>query len=448
MELGSWLKRLKEGFVLLILATLIFQPNFAEAQRTKQKVKRQAKAPKKPSKRKELGQIIVAFPAGSNGVFQDSVFIDFRVENAKGEVIKVVVNLYSDTLRSNFLIQSDTFNSSSGRFLTTSLQAGFYRLKLVASTSKNQTLVKYLRFGYQLNPHKEPLRLEYDSSIYAVSPPHRINSVNTTSQFEKVGKTFRKQIILTTDDSLQLLGYLTLPDTVRQFPIILEFPSFGGRASFTEIESDSFGYLRAEVRGHGPSEKVNPRFRVPKILTHGLGSAVVKGNSEVWVYYQMVQDSFRWVQALDSIPWIKKGETRLMGFSQGGGLALLVAGNYPTLFKKVAVSNPFLCDLRNSWHTGFWPRNAISKALLTSGIEPEEEKIFQYLIKIDALEVANQIKAETYFCLGLQDETCPPTSGYSVFKGIRSSKKIDFHPMGGHSIASKVKLLNFLMDKE
>jgi cephalosporin-C deacetylase len=109
------------------------------------------------------------------------------------------------------------------------------------------------------------------------------------------------------------------------------------------------------------------------------------------------------------------------GGSQGGGIALAVAGIDPRV-KAVMTDVPFLCD---------YPR-AVQKASRDPYLEivrflaqhrDKKAMVFDTLNYFDGVNFARQARASALFSVAVMDETCPPSTVYGAFNAYAGGDK-------------------------
>ena len=167
---------------------------------------------------------------------------------------------------------------------------------------------------------------------------------------------------------------------------------------------------RGKLRSNG---QFNPGY--PGLLTHG----IVDRNT--YTYRGFYMDACRGVDFLLSRDEVDGGRLGVTGHSQGGGLAVVVAALRPEV--RVATSGaPFLCGLMDTLElTDAYPYQEISDYLR---LHPESrQQVTDTLAYFDGINLAPRITCPIILNIGLQDSTCPPETGYALFRAVGSEDK-------------------------
>ncbi|WP_325049203.1 acetylxylan esterase [Micromonospora deserti] len=119
------------------------------------------------------------------------------------------------------------------------------------------------------------------------------------------------------------------------------------------------------------------------------------------------------------------------GGSQGGGIALAVAGLVDGL-AGVLADLPFLCHVRRAVDiTDAGPYAELASYLKTR--RGEVDQVFHTLSYFDGLNVAARITAPALLSVALMDRTCPPSTVFAAYHHcISADKEIVVWPYNGH----------------
>ena len=184
------------------------------------------------------------------------------------------------------------------------------------------------------------------------------------------------------------------------------------------------GYVALSVapRGKLRSERqFNPGY--PNLLTHN----IVDRNT--YAYRGFYVDTWRGVDFLLSRPEVDPLRIGVTGTSQGGGLTITTAAMRHEV-RAAAAGAPYLCgfvDAIELTHT--YPYEEINDYLRAHpGRRPDVEATLAYF---DGLNFASRIACPIVVNIGLQDNICPPETGYALFERIASSDK-QLCPYDGH----------------
>jgi cephalosporin-C deacetylase len=184
------------------------------------------------------------------------------------------------------------------------------------------------------------------------------------------------------------------------------------------------GYIALSVAPRGKLRSVsqfNPGY--PNLLTHD----IVDRNT--YAYRGFYVDTWRSIDFLISRPEVDPTRLGVTGSSQGGGLAITTAAMRSEV-RAAAAGAPYLCgfvDAIELTHT--YPYEEINDYLrLHPGRRAEVEETLAYF---DAINFADRISCPIVVNIGLQDNVCPPETGYALFDRIGASDK-QLYPYDGH----------------
>lgn len=176
------------------------------------------------------------------------------------------------------------------------------------------------------------------------------------------------------------------------------------------------------------SERFSKRYRVIAVDTRGHGKTPF--GDEAFSLYQFAEDLKDFMDYRD----IEKAN--ILGFSDGGNIAMIFAVKYPERIKKLIINgaNTVPSGLKTSVHIGMW--FVYIFASIFAGISKKEKKtkklfhlmLFEPKIKTEELE---KIKANTLVLVGTKDVIKEKHSEY-IAKTIPNAE-ISFVP-GGHFI--------------
>ena len=193
-----------------------------------------------------------------------------------------------------------------------------------------------------------------------------------------------------------------------------------------------FAHLVVDARGQGaqwssgdtpdPHAAGGPQY--PGFLTRGID------HPNDYYYRRLITDSVMAVDAIAGHADIDRSRIVVCGTSQGGGLALAVAG----LSKDVAgllADVPFLSDIRRAIEI----TDANPYAELVGYLRirrTEVESAFATLDYVDGLNFAVRAGAPALFSVGLMDVICPPSTVFAAFNHYGGPKRISVWPYNGH----------------
>jgi cephalosporin-C deacetylase len=238
-------------------------------------------------------------------------------------------------------------------------------------------------------------------------------------------------------------GWLLAPaGTTGPLPTVVEYVGYGGGRSlpFQWLRWATAGYahLVMDTRGQGSAWSPGDTPDVeggdgasggnyPGFVTRGVD------RPETWYYRRLVADAVLALDAARRHPVVDGSRLVVTGQSQGGGLALAVAGLAPDV-RAAIVDVPFLCHWRRAVEvTDAFPYQELTRFLAVH--RQREADAFRTLSYADGLNFAVRAGAPALFSVGLMDETCPPSTVFAAFNHYAGPKEIRVWPFNGHEAA-------------
>jgi cephalosporin-C deacetylase len=209
------------------------------------------------------------------------------------------------------------------------------------------------------------------------------------------------------------------------YPGLLVIPGYISDPSVPKIWSErGYATLSVAPRGKLRSNGVfNPGY--PGLLTHNLIDRQTYGYRGFYV------DVVRGLDVLLERPEADSGRVGVQGSSQGGGLGIVTAALRPEAVACVSAGAPYLCGILESARlTRSYPYEEINEYLrLHPGHEPLVRESAAYY---DGLNFAPGVRAPTLVYLGLEDDVCPPETGFAVHRALGGPKELHAYPRCGH----------------
>ncbi|MGC9500161.1 acetylxylan esterase [Streptomyces sp. WG7] len=163
---------------------------------------------------------------------------------------------------------------------------------------------------------------------------------------------------------------------------------------------------------------------VPGFLTRGVESP------HDHYYRRVFTDAVRCVDAVRAHPAVDPDRVAVTGVSQGGGIALAVAGLVPGL-AGVLPDVPFLCDIRRAASiTGLPPYTEVAEYLRLH--RDRTETVFTTLSYVDAALLAARATAPALFSIAMMDEVCPPSTCFAAYHRYGGPKDLRVYEFNGH----------------
>jgi cephalosporin-C deacetylase len=204
-----------------------------------------------------------------------------------------------------------------------------------------------------------------------------------------------------------------------ELPAVVEFLGYGrGRGLPHERltwAAASYAHLLMDSRGQGDQYGCGGDTPDPHGGASGGPGPVTRGIRDPHDYYyrRLIVDAVRAVGAVRALPGVAADRVVAAGNSQGGGLALAVAGLVPDLFA-VLVSAPFLCHVGRAVEiTDAAPYSEIVTYL--SVHREAWDAVRRTLSYVDGVNFARRGRAPAHFATGLRDTVCPPSTVFAAY---------------------------------
>lgn len=233
-------------------------------------------------------------------------------------------------------------------------------------------------------------------------------------------------------------AWLTLPvHRDGPLPAVVEFLGYGSGRGFAgqhqHWASAGYAHLLVDTRGQGANQGDGGSTADP----HGSGPAVsgfaTRGieDRETYYYRRVFADGVRAVEAARALPQVDQARVAVQGGSQGGAIALAVAGLVPDLLASMP-DVPFLCHVERAVDIGARdPIIEITKYLAVH--RGSAEAVFDTLSAFDGVNFAKRATAPSLFSVGLMDPTCPPSTIFAAYHHHAATQKdIAVYRFNGH----------------
>lgn len=243
-------------------------------------------------------------------------------------------------------------------------------------------------------------------------------------------------------DGQPVKGWLARPAGVDgPLPAIVHYVGYGGGRSLaiehTFWAAAGYAYFVMDTRGQGSawgnggetpdSGGSGPAY--PGFMTRGISSP------QTYYYRRVFTDAVRAVDAVRSMPGIDPTRVAIHGGSQGGGIALAVAGLVPDL-QAACIDVAFLCHFERAiTMTDAIPFGEIQQYLRIHRGHVDE--VLNTLSYFDGVNFAKRANAVSLWSVALMDHVVPPSTTYAAFNwyGDRAEfagKSIEVYPYNDH----------------
>ncbi|MCH7802121.1 MAG: acetylxylan esterase [Chloroflexi bacterium] len=235
------------------------------------------------------------------------------------------------------------------------------------------------------------------------------------------------QIFYNSLDNVRIAGWYCIPRE-RSGPLaaIMVVPGYQSDPPITK-EWARRGYATLSVAPRGKlrsNSQFNPGY--PGLLTYG----IVDHN--VYSYRGFYIDAMRGVDFLLSRDEVDSNRIGVTGSSQGGGLTITTAAMRPEI-KAAAAGAPYLTGYMDSIElTHTYPYQEINDYLR---MHPDSRnQVEETLNYFDCINFAHKVTCPIIINIGMQDNVCPPETGFALFNNIASADKTMYpYDNQGHS---------------
>lgn len=230
-----------------------------------------------------------------------------------------------------------------------------------------------------------------------------------------------------------------------ELPAVVQYNGYGGgrglpvehlgwaAAGYVHLVMDTRGQGSGWGSGGATADPAGSGPAGPGFLTRGI-------LDQAEHYYRRVfTDAVRAVEAVRAVPGVDGTRVAVTGISQGGGIALAVAGLVPDLAAAMP-DVPFLCHYRRATSiTDTDPYAEITRYLAVH--RDRVDRVFATLAYLDGVSFARGATAPALFSVALMDQTCPPSTVYAAFnrygelaaeRGIAPATEITVYEFNRH----------------
>ena len=231
-------------------------------------------------------------------------------------------------------------------------------------------------------------------------------------------------------------GWLLVPKhRDGALPCVVEYIGYGGGRGFPSDwllwSAAGYAHLVMDTRGQGshwqagdtPDPAAHGDPHSPGYLTIGAL------DPERHYYRRVLTDAVRAVEAARTHAAVD-GRIAVAGGSQGGGIALAVAGLDPGV-EALLSDQPFLCHYRRA--SEITDADPYAELARYGAAHPDRiEQLFATLSYFDGVNFAARADAPAIFSVGLMDRICPPSTVFAAYNHYRGPKELGVWPYSGH----------------
>jgi cephalosporin-C deacetylase len=197
--------------------------------------------------------------------------------------------------------------------------------------------------------------------------------------------------------------------------------------------AEGFTILAMDCRGQGGSSVDNNQVKGTTLKGH-----IIRGIEEdipEKLYYRNVfLDTVQAARILFSMDHVDQERVGVYGASQGGALAMVCSALEPRI-KKTAAVYPFLSDYRRAWDLDIANSAYEEIHYYFKFMDPHherEEELFNKLGYIDIQHLADRVKSQVLWAVGMEDNICPPSTQFAAYNKIQAPKSMMVFYEYGH----------------
>lgn len=241
----------------------------------------------------------------------------------------------------------------------------------------------------------------------------------------------------------RIYGWLTLPRGVDgKLPTVVKYTGYsGGRGMpFQNTEYALGGYAQfiIDARGQGwSSASSGAGSDDPGLRTSGSRPGVMTAgilDPDGYYYRRLFVDAVRLAEAASGHERVDAERLFVAGGSQGGAMALAVAGLASHRQVKIAgcaADVPFLANFaRAIGLTDAYPYKEVADYLAT--YPQHTDQVMRTLSYFDVMSMAARATSPGLFSVGLMDQITPPSTVYGAYHHYAGEKSIEVYPFNGH----------------
>ena len=233
-------------------------------------------------------------------------------------------------------------------------------------------------------------------------------------------------------DCLRIAGWYCVPRASYlppPYPGLLIVPGYISEPTLPKAWAKR-GYAAVGVAPRGKlrsNASFNPGY--PGLLVHN----IVDRNT--YAYRGFYVDACRAVDFVQSRPEVDADRIGVHGSSQGGALTIVTAALRSAAVTCGAAGAPYLCGFMDAASlTHSYPYEEINDYLR---LHPEREPLVRATVAYyDGVNFAPLIRCPMLLYIGLEDDVCPPQTGYAVYRALTCPKDLHAYPRCAHDAGS------------
>jgi cephalosporin-C deacetylase-like acetyl esterase len=275
-----------------------------------------------------------------------------------------------------------------------------------------------------------PVQSWGSQEINAYNPPNACLPANFDPAGRRADRVESCKVSMAGPDGGRVYGWLAKPEGPGPFPAMLVLPGAGFNARPRPLEHARHGYVALDIQIHGQDVDL-PRYeQIPGYYDHCTYEPV-----DAFYYYNVHLRCLQALSYLASRPDVDPARIVVVGGSQGGRLAVVIAGLDP----RVAAAVPAIAHSGNHPHLRWVarcngypdlgssrpdPKIAPTDGMDVAGAPPVlDDAVARCLAYYDPGNFAPDVRCPILFNAGLIDPVSPPSSVFAVFNNTGSATK-------------------------
>jgi cephalosporin-C deacetylase len=219
-------------------------------------------------------------------------------------------------------------------------------------------------------------------------------------------------------------------------PTVVEYNGYGGGRGFPHERlawaAAGYAYLFMDTRGQGSvwgsggdtPDPAGTGPSVPGFMTRGIE------DPSTYYYRRVHTDAVLAVDAVRGFEQVDASRVAVHGGSQGGGIALAVAGLARDLIA-VLPDVPFLCHFERA--VGLTDADPYGEIVRYLAVHRDlVEQTFRTLSYFDGLSFAARATAPAIFSVGLLGPICPPSTVFAAHNNYAADSTIEIYDFNEH----------------